>query len=207
MSAIPLSVILAVSVSLPLPDLSGGKPLHRVLAERRSVREYADVALDLQHLGALLWAAQGITSPDGLRTCPSAGALYPLSLYVAVRAVEGLEPGVFGYQPEAHSLQRLPTDYVPLRLWAAALEQPWVKDAPVVLVVAGAKEKTEAKYGTRATQYVLLEAGHAAQNVLLEAVSLGLGAVPVGAFVESEVQQATGIPEEPLLLIPVGRPR
>ncbi|MBN1423632.1 SagB/ThcOx family dehydrogenase [Candidatus Fermentibacteria bacterium] len=179
--------------------------LHQALAQRRSVREYTDSPIDLKDLGQLLWAGQGVTSAEGFRTAPSAGGLYPLTLYAAVRAVDGLQSAVYRYLPHTHALAATRAPHVPLELWAAALQQEALRQAAVVIIVAGSVEITAEKYGDRAPQYAILEAGHAAQNVMLEAVALGLASVPIGAFYEGQVKSALAIMEEPWLLIPVGR--
>jgi SagB-type dehydrogenase family enzyme len=155
-------------------------------------------------LGQLLWAIQGISGERGFRTAPSAGALYPLEVYVAT------EEGLFQYQPEGHQLLPLDQDDVRTALYQAALRQEAVRQAPAVFVVTAIYERTAQKYGAeRSPRYVHLEAGHAAQNLLLQAVALGLGAVPIGAFEDKRVQEVLAIPEDhqPLYLIPVGHPR
>lgn len=193
-------------IELPPPDLTGGPPLNATLAQRRSVREYADVPVSLAELGAVLWAGQGITSPEGFRTAPSAGGLYPLVLYVAFRSDDVAPCAVYRYEPGAHTLTKTRSPHVPLALWAAALQQEPVRQAPVVVVVAGDVARSAEKYGDRAPLYLHIEAGSVTQNILLEATALGLAAVPVGAFYESQAKQALGIVEEPLMLIPIGRP-
>jgi SagB-type dehydrogenase family enzyme len=194
----------AQAIALPTPLASGAMSLEEALARRRSMRDFAATPLSPGELGQLLWAAQGITSQDGRRTAPSAGALYPLELY-AVTA-----EAVYHYEPGGHRLSvHLPGDRRP-ELYAAALSQAPVLEAPAVLVIAAVVERTERKYGAeRSPRYVHLEAGHAAQNILLQAVALDLGAVPVGAFYDDRVQQALGLPadHQPLYLIPVGHPR
>jgi SagB-type dehydrogenase family enzyme len=155
-------------------------------------------------LGQLLWALQGITSERGFRTAPSAGALYPLEVYIATA------DGHFHYDPEGHRLLETSNQDVRQALYEAALHQEPVRQAPVVFIVAAVYERTEQKYGPeRSPRYVHLEAGHAAQNLLLEAVALGLGAVPIGAFQDEQIQEVLGLPidHQPLYLIPVGRPR
>jgi SagB-type dehydrogenase family enzyme len=200
----PAGPAAAQAIALPTPLASGAMSLEEALARRRSVRAFAATPLTLGELGQLLWAAQGITSQDGRRTAPSAGALYPLELY-AVTA-----EAVYHYEPGGHHLSvHLPGDRRP-ELYAAALSQAPVLEAPAVLVIAAVYERTERKYGAeRSPRYVHLEAGHAAQNILLQAVALDLGAVPVGAFYDDRVQQALGLPadHQPLYLIPVGHPR
>jgi SagB-type dehydrogenase family enzyme len=197
----------AETISLPAPARAGKLSLEEALSRRRSVREFAPSAkggLTPEQLSQLLWAAQGITHPEGLRTAPSAGALYPLELYVATSA------GLFHYDPKHHALRRHSADDLRKELYRAALEQESVRDAPAVFVFAAVYERTARKYGeARTPRYVHIEIGHAAQNLLLEAVSLGLGGVPVGAFNDSEVKKVLRLPanEQPVYLIPVGSPR
>lgn len=191
-------------IPLPPPNLEGGISLEQALARRRSVRAFTDEALSLAEIGQLLWAAQGITDPAGYRVAPSAGALYPLEAYI-VR-----QQGNFHYDPKAHTLVLVKSGDLRDELSAAALDQESVAEASVVLVIAAVYERTQVKYGAdRTPRYVHMEAGHAAQNVLLQAVSLGLGAVPIGAFEDDEVQHLLGLPSDcrPLYLIPVGHPR
>jgi len=188
-------------IKLPRPTLKGNMSLEEALQKRRSVREYTGAEVSLSELSQLLWAAQGITSPQGLRTAPSAGALYPLEIY-AVNAT-----GVYHYDPLNHSLERIRSTNVQGDLASAAFNQNAVREAPLKLVITGVYERTAAKYGDRAERYVNLEAGHAAQNVLLECPSVGLGAVPIGTFDDSKVQDALGTPasDQPLYIIPIGR--
>jgi SagB-type dehydrogenase family enzyme len=188
---------------LPPPALTSDRSLEEVLALRRSIRSFRATTLTTGELGQLLWAAQGITDEGGFRTAPSAGALYPLEVYVA------LAEGVFHYEPDGHRLVPVDQDDVRSGLQQAALGQQAVGQAPAVFVVTAVYQRTAQKYGPeRATRYVQLEAGHAAQNLLLEAVALGLGAVPIGAFDDTKVQQVLSLPgdHEPLYLIPVGHP-
>jgi nitroreductase len=174
-------------LELPEPCLDGDVSLEASIRERRSVREFSNRPLSLAEVGQLLWAAQGLTSRDGGRAAPSAGALYPLELYLVAGNIESLPAG----------------------LARAALGQAWVRRAPAVLVIAAIYERSERKYGQRARRYTRIETGHAAQNVYLQAVALGLGTVIVGAFDDAEVQQVLDLPEDhaPLALMPVGHPR
>lgn len=179
--------------------------VEEALARRRSVREFAEKPLTDRELSQLLWAVQGITDPaEGLRTLPSAGALYPLETYVATAA------GFYHHEVRSHQLKRLCDRDLRPALYRAALEQEAVLEAPAVFVIAAVYGRTARKYGQpRAVRYVHLEAGHAAQNLLLEAVCLGLGAVPIGAFSDSDIQEALSLPadHQPLYLIPTGHPR
>jgi len=190
-------------ITLPAPRQKGPLSLEEALARRRSVREYAPRSLTWEEIGQLLWAAQGITSPQGFRTAPSAGALYPLEIYVV------LPEGVYHYLPHPHALRRTAAGDRRSALGDAAVRQRPVYEAPAVFVIAGVYERTAAKYGQRAQRYVHLEAGHAAQNLLLQAAALGLGAVPIGAFHDEQVRAVLGLgaDETPLYLIPVGAPR
>lgn len=192
------------TIQLPEPARSGVVSLEEALAERRSVREFLPDALTDRQLSQLLWAAQGISAPGGYRTAPSAGALYPLEVYVAMPA------GFYHYVPERHRLNLKSAVDLRQALCRAALDQQAIAEAGAVFVIAAVYERTMHKYGaTRGERYVHLEAGHAAQNLLLEAVALGLGAVPMGAFRDAEVQKVLSLPRnhQPLYLISVGKPR
>lgn len=198
----PPSSPVGTKIDLPAPSYRGDVSLEQALTERRSVRAFGMDALDLTQLAQLLWAAQGITSDTGKRTAPSAGALYPLETYVVTA------DGWFRYAPDDHQLEQLGAGDVRAALSEAALGQESVAAAAAVFVIAGVYARTAQKYGDRAARYVHLEAGHAAQNLLLQAVVEGLGAVPVGAFDDAEVQSVLGLSadHEPLYLLPVGHP-
>ncbi|UCE85090.1 MAG: SagB/ThcOx family dehydrogenase [Deltaproteobacteria bacterium] len=196
-------------VALPPPIRSGGTSVEDALARRRSVRAYADAPLRLAAVSQLVWAAQGITDPDGLRTAPSAGALYPLEVYLVAGSVTGLRSGVYRYDPRRHRLLLHAAGDPRKALSDAALEQEWVAEAPVVLVLAAVYERSAHKYGERAPRYVHIEVGHAAQNVYLQAVALELGTVMVGAFHDRALKEVLRLPSEvePLGVMPVGKPR
>jgi len=205
--AIPSTPAQPTTFELPEPRLQSEVSIEETLLRRRSVREYASVPLTLDQVSQLLWAAQGITSQRGGRTAPSAGALYPLELYVAVGNVENLAPGVYKYRPERHELFKISNDDVRGELAKAALGQGWVKEGAIDIVIAAVYERTTRKYGDRGVKYVHMEAGHAAQNICLQAVALDLGIVTVGAFLDDQVRSTMGMPEDevPLYVIPVGR--
>ena len=190
-------------VVLPAPVERGSVSLEEALRRRRSVREYTTQALTDVQLSQLLWAAQGITDPAGYRTAPSAGALYPLEVYVATGA------GLHRYEARDHRLIRVAEGDSRPALRRAALGQEAVGAAAAVFIITAVPSRTAAKYGAqRGMRYVQLEAGHAAQNLLLEAAALGLGAVPVGAFEDDHVGGILHLQagEVPLYLIPVGQP-
>lgn len=194
-------------ISLPEPDFEIGTDLNRALRERRSIREYRSGSLSLADVSQLLWAAQGVTSLGGFRTSPSAGALYPLETYLVAGEVEGLEPGVYRYDPAAHALKKEAEGDRRKALGDACLGQVWMAPAQAMIVFTAVKERTTARYGERGNRYVYMEVGHAGQNVLLEAVALRLGSVIVAAFDDDVVSKALGLPEEedPLYVLPVGR--
>lgn len=190
-------------INLPSPLQKGKLSLEECLRKRESIRDFSFEPLKNHDLSQLLWAVQGITRNWGARTTPSAGALYPLELYVVMKE------GVFHYSPEAHSLVGNILQDVRKSLAEAALGQDCIRKAPAVFVIAAVYERTSQKYGNRAERYVKMEAGHAAQNILLQAVSLDLAAVPVGAFQDGQVKRIVNLPadHEPLYLIPVGSKR
>lgn len=181
--------------------------LEDLLRHRRSVRDYADAPLTRDEVMKLLWAAQGITRAWGGRTAPSAGALYPLELYVAVGNVVDLSPGVYKYHPRENKLTLVKEGDVRTALALASLGQRSVADGAIDIVIAAVYERTMVKYGARGERYVHIEVGHAAQNICLQAVALGLGLVTIGAFQDSAVAKIIGMsPDEaPLYVIPVGR--
>ncbi|KDE56499.1 SagB/ThcOx family dehydrogenase [Methanoculleus sp. MH98A] len=196
------------AIALPEPRTEGDVSVEEALWGRRSVRVYAEVPLELADAGQILWAAQGVTDDRGYRTAPSAGGLYPLEIYLVAGGVMGLEPGVYHYRPGEHLLVRVGAGDRRTALQAAAVNQTPVGDAPATIVITAVPERTTAKYGERGTRYVYMEAGHAAENVYLQAEALDLGTVVIGAFDEDEVREVLALPENttPLYLMPVGRP-
>jgi len=197
----------ASAIPLPSPVSTGMLSVESALLSRRSVRNFSPQSLTLAEVAQLLWAAQGITGPGGTRTAPSAGARYPLELYLVTGNVSALAKGVYRYQPRGHSLIRLADGDQRAALAAAALGQDWVNEAAAVIVVAAAHERTTRRYGQRGVRYVHMEAGHAAQNIHLQAVALNLGTVVVGAFDDDEVKKIVNLSgdEQPLCLLPIGR--
>ncbi len=189
-------------IDLPRPDTVGGPSFTETLARRRSVREFADEPLTPDQLSQLLWAAQGVSSDSGKRTAPSAGATYPLELYVVTGG------GRYRYEPTDHGLEQLADGDLRAELSRAAHEQPSVAEAAATFAIIAVSARTEQKYGDRAVSFVKLDAGHAAQNLLLQAVALGLGGVPIGSFSESQVAEVLDLPpgHEPLYMVTIGRP-
>lgn len=190
-------------ITLPAPDTKGKIALETTILKRRSIRSFTGQALTMEQIGQLLWAAQGITDRRGYRAAPSAGALYPLEIYVAK------EDGLFHYIPEGHKLRKLSEKDLRRGLQSAALFQSWVGKAAVDIIICAVYERVTSRYGQRGTRYTDIEVGHAAQNIHLEAVALGLGSVPIGAFSDDAVAKVLSLPEDeiPLYIIPVGYKR
>ena len=203
-------------VKLPPPTLDGSTSVENCLAQRRSVRQYASDPLTLADISQLLWAAYGVTKPvpnlpqlrGGVRTAPSAGALYPLELYVVAGNVNELAPGVYRYRSEAHDLVLLATGDKRPALFHAAASQTCVRDAPVSIVYSAVFSRNTGKYGDRGRQrYVCMDLGHSAENVCLQCGSIGLGTCAIGAFYDDAVKLVVRMSkeEEPLYIMPVGR--
>jgi SagB-type dehydrogenase family enzyme len=192
---------------LPKPVLNGSMSVEYALAHRRSIRDFDPAALPLAAVSQLLWAAQGVTNERGFRTTPSAGALFPLEIYLVAGAVTGLTPGIYHYEPQRHRLMRISTGDFRDALTDSAHGQDWMKEAPAVLVLAAKVSRTARKYGRRAGRYVQMEAGYAGQNVYLQSQALELGTCMVGAFSDEKVKALVRMPTgvRPLGLMPVGR--
>ena len=198
-------------IRLPPPKKKGDVSLEEAIAKRRSVRRYAAEPVPLSSLSQIMWAAQGITDSDmQLRAVPSAGVLFPLEIYVLVGidGVEGLQEGVYHYNVDRHSLECLKLGDLKAELARAALRQQFVYRAALDIVICAVYERTAWRYGRRAERYVHIEVGHVGQNICLQAMALGLGAVPIGAFDDEQVVGILGTREEvrPLYIIPIGKP-
>jgi SagB-type dehydrogenase family enzyme len=188
-------------VKLPAPVLKGQMSLEETLVLRRSKRRFAHQSLNWEQISQLLWAAQGVTDEvNGFRTAPSAGALLPMEVYLAI------EDGTYHYEPQGHEVEQTSTTDKRAEISRAAIGQPWVQEAAADIVVAAVYEKVSAVYGERAKRLIDIEAGHVAQNLHLQAVALGLGSVPIGAFNRDEVQKILALPgdHKPVYIVSVG---
>ena len=188
-------------ISLPTPKSVGTISLEETLYRRRSERTFGPHQLTNDQISQLLWATQGITDQTwGFRTAPSSGSCYPLEIYLAKN------DGIFHYIPQSGLLEQLDKVDQRLSLVRASLGQAFIGDAPAVFIIAVSFEKSAEKYGRRSERYVHMEAGHAAQNLLLQATALGLNACPVGSFWDNAAARALNLPPdlEPRYLIPVG---
>jgi len=198
----------AEAIKLPPPVKTGGLPLAEALEVRRTVRRFASRPLDLAQVSQLLWGADGMTDPRGLRTSPSAGATYPLDLYLVagVRGVDNLSPGVYHYQVAGHALAPVAPGEARAAVARISLRQSWMAEAPVMVVITGEYGRCTARYGQRGVRYTHMDSGNVSQNLFLAAEALGLGAGIVGAFEDKALAQALKLPlaHEPLLVMPVG---
>ena len=192
-----------MTIKLSEPDLNGKISLEQAIKNRRSVREFTNQELKIEQIGQLCWSAQGITEPNkGLRAAPSAGALYPMQLYVV------LPDGLYLYSPQGHSLEKQINGDIRPMLSTASFGQKVVQNSPCIFVISGSIRKIEAKYRGKGEKFIYLEAGHIAQNIHLQAVVLGLGSVPLGAFDPKSVAGICKLTEElePLYLVCTGNP-
>ncbi len=191
----------------PLPDPRTDGPLsvEAAIAQRRSVRAFDGSELTQEEIGQLLWSMQGITGERASRrAAPSAGGCHPLIVYVCQ------DDGVWRYEPQSHALTQHHEEDRRDALARAALGQSFLAQAPAVFVVSAVFARTTNRYGDRGkVRYVPMDVGHAAENLLLQAVALGLAGVPVGAFDDDGIRQVLALPaeEEPLYLLPIGHPR
>ena len=194
-------------IKLPEPRYESDVVLEQALLMRRSIRIFGNAPLTVQEVSQLLWSAQGITSEMGYRTAPSGGALYPLEVYVVAGNVNGLDDGIYHYRPHEHSLVIISKGDRRSELSDAALNQSCIKEGSIIIVFSALYDRITQKYGERGIRYAHIEVGHAAQNVYLQAVSLKLGTVAVGAFIDDEVKRVITMEknQQPLLLMPVGR--
>ena len=186
-------------VKLPDPEFTD-RSVEECIELRRSIRNYDEKALSLQQISNILWSAQGLTDDKhGFRAVPSAGATYPLIVFVAKK------DGLYRYIPESHGLKQEVERDIRKDIANAALGQGFISDAGAVIIIAAIYERTTQRYGERGVRYVHIEAGHCAQNIHLEAVALGLGSVPVGAFDDGKLGGLLELErEKPLYIIPVG---
>jgi SagB-type dehydrogenase family enzyme len=212
-----LSTDTPLTYILPEPVLEGDMSVEEALYNRRSRRDFEDRAISIEQLSQILWATYGISDGRGFRTAPSAGAMFPLEIFVVVGNVEGIEAGVYRYIPQEHKIVRTANGDVRRELTQAALGQRMIQEAPVTIVHTAIMSRTTSRYGeVQGRRYVYMEVGHSAQNVYLQVEALGLGTCAVGAFIDIYISGAGDVPcirellgisggdEEPLYLMPIG---
>lgn len=191
----------AQTIKLPQPRYDGGISVERALKERRTVRSYKPEPLNMEIISQIMWAAQGITEPQrGLRTAPSARAQYLIEVYLIAGDITNLKPGIYKYSPKGHELISISQGEMKEKLYNAAGQAP-IKAAPCALLITGHVNRS------KNPGWMYLEAGHAAQNVYLQAVPLNLGTVVMAGFNPDEVKKALPIPdnEQPIYIMPVGK--
>lgn len=203
-------------ILLPLPGKTTQMVVEEAILLRRSIRDYTGDPITIKELSMILWAAQGITNTQWrFRAAPSAGATYPLELYVVIGSNSVLvnnntflEAGVYKYDVYRHSLRLVKKGDYRAELARAALDQSWVREAAVNIVICAVYERTTGRYGERGIRYVHMEVGHVGQNIYLMSTALGLGTVAVGAFFDNEVARIIGAQpnEHPLYIMPIGVP-
>ena len=194
-------------VKLPEPVYESNMSVEEAIKERRSIRRYGKNSLKLSDVAQLLWAAQGITGKGRFRSAPSAGATYPLEIYLVAGNVTRLKPGIYRYLPQVNALEPVIKGDKRDGLSAAALNQKMVKNAQINIVITAVYKRTTGTYGERGARYAHMEAGHVGQNIYLQAETLGLGTVAIGAFDDASVVNVLELDkeEEPLYIFPVGK--
>jgi SagB-type dehydrogenase family enzyme len=195
-------------IQLPAPIYQSNTSFEEALQKRRSVRDYIKESLSLFEISQILWAAQGITDNTyGLRTAPSAGALYPIELYLVAVNVTELTEGIYKYDPRKHTLKNTTEGDKRIEISNAALSQDAIEHSSAIVLITAIYERTSVKYGKRAERYVNIEVGHVGQNIYLQAVSLGLGTVMIGAFKDDALKKALNLSvnEFPLAIYPIGK--
>ncbi|MFW9940724.1 MAG: SagB/ThcOx family dehydrogenase [Candidatus Thorarchaeota archaeon] len=191
-----------MELNLPKPLMKGTKSLEECIYERESVRSFKDKPIEIEKISQILWATQG--KKGHKRTVPSAGATYPLEIYVNLK-----EKGYFYYNFEKHNLKLILDEDISIRLAAASWNQQFISEAYLNIIICAIFARTTQRYGERGIRYVFIEVGHCAQNIHLEAVSLGLASVPIGAYEDGKVKAVLDLPKnvEPLYIIPIGYSR
>jgi len=194
-------------ITLPQPTTDGSMSLEKTMSLRRSVRSYIKQPLTIEELSQLLWAGQGINNERGFRTAPSAGATFPLELFVMVNNVEGLKKGIYHYQIGEHALKMTDARELEGEVTRASLSQSMISEAGVVIVFAAIFDRTTSRYGERGIRYIHNEVGHASQNIHLQVSALNLGTVVIGAYRDEEVEAILDLGEEfrVLYMMPIGK--
>jgi len=194
--------VIFLEIKLTEPKLKGIKSLEQCIFERQSVRSFKDEDIEIEKISQILWAGQG--KKGSKKTVPSAGATYPLELYVVLK-----RRGIFHYDFERNLLKRIREGDFGKDLAKASLHQMFIYEAPLNVIICADFDRTCSSYGKRGEKYVYIEIGHCAQNIELEAVALGLASVPVGAFYDDEVKKVLDLPKniDPIYIIPIGYPK
>lgn len=195
------------SIPLPPPKTKSRFSVERALFVRRSIREYSKESLTFEEFSQLLWSCQGITSKEGFRTTPSAGAVFPLEIYAVVSRVDGLKPGIYHYLPglKEQRVELVQRGNFGKQIFELSTKQDFIKQVPLNIILATVTPRMEKQYGEFALRYVLMEMGHAVQNVHLQAEALDLGSVAVGYLAEANVKELLKCEADPLYMVSIGR--
>lgn len=195
-------------IQLPEPAPNSDISVEEAIESRRSIRTFGSESISLTELSRLLHSAQGITSEYGFRAAPSAGATFPLSIFIIIENVDSLEAGIYVYEPATESITSVRMGYFLAELSDAALGQTCVRDVPAVIAITAEYGIITSVYGNRGRRYAYMEAGHVSQNIYLQCTAMDLGTVAIGAFTDNTVREILGLSEDetPLYLMPVGRP-
>ena len=197
-------------IKLPTPSLKGKISVEEAIFKRKSIRMFKTEPLSLLQLSQILWASQGITYATGHRAVPSAGATFPLEIFILVgeNTVESLKSAIYHYEVNSHSLSLHREGDFRQTLCEAALDQHFIATSPVSMVVCALFSRTTSRYGRRGERYIHMEAGHLGQNISLQAIAIDLATVMVGAFHDEEVSMVlkTEPQIKPLYIIPIGKP-
>lgn len=193
-------------ILLPSPKKKGIFSFEETLWKRKSRRQFKKRALTLEEVSQLLWAGQGIIDYNR-KTTPSAGAIYPCFLCLVNKNTKGLDPGIYRYKSQGHYLELVLEEEINTQLCRSCLNQNWIKEAGINIIIGAVFEKTINIYGKRGIRYVLMEAGHISQNIYLQAETLGLATVAVGAFEDEKIKKLLkfSVNEQPLYIMPVGK--
>jgi SagB-type dehydrogenase family enzyme len=206
------------TIKLPGAQLKGNVSLEETISRRRAVRRYSEKPILLSQLSQILWAAQGITGTGEFRAAPSAGATYPLEIYVVIgkqcidngkakQDFQELQAGIYHYEPNSHSLSLRTSGDLRPYLARAALDEEFIAKAPVDIVICALYHRTSYRYGKRGERYVHMEVGHVGENIHLQAMAIGLSTVEVGAFNDEAVIEVLGVDQQfkPIYIMPIGR--
>lgn len=189
-TALPAVRTYKETIALPKPKLTSTMAVEEALAERRSRRVYSEEPVTVAELSQMLWAGQGITDPVGnKRTAPSARSVYFFTIFVVVRDVEGLEPGLYEYLPVEHALGDMQMPTAGDALAESGVQEGAVK-APVVFLLSSAYGKGAESMKAGAKSSALLEGGHIGQNLYLQAESLQMATVAMAGFDSAKVGSA-----------------
>jgi len=195
-------------IQLPTPEFKSSTSIEEAILKRRSIRDYTKESLSLKEVSQILWSAQGITDEaSGLRSSPSAGATFPLEVYLAVSNVKDLNAGLYKYNPFNNTLKLFAEGDKRFDISNAALKQGSIEKSAAMIILTAVHERTSVRYGNRTERYVNMEIGHAGQNIYLQAVSLGLGTVMIGAFNDDALKKVMDLPDNefPLAIYPLGK--